>query len=122
MSHTVKKSYEAIFLLRCFFHCPNRLSRLIHRKPTQNVSKKHTNDGFSSARYNSDETQLNQVNFYASGVHACILSDLTTRLTNSTSQYLICVKNNSTKKSKLYISNVVYSIQQNVIRSMSHAV
>ena len=46
-----------------------------------------------------------------------LLSDLTTRLTNSTSQYLICVKNNSTKKHKLYISNVVYSIQQNVVRS-----
>ena len=66
-------------------------------KKTHKCGQKHTNGGFSSARQNSHERQQNPENFCASGVHVFIVSVLTTRLANSTSQYLICVKNNSMK-------------------------
>ena len=40
-----------VFFARCVFHSPNWLSRIIHRKNAQNVSKKHANGGFSSTRF-----------------------------------------------------------------------
>ena len=54
--YIVKKNFSKDFFVRCCFHSPNWLSRIIHRKKTQKVGQKHTNGWYSSARWAAAES------------------------------------------------------------------
>ena len=94
-SDIVKKNFRQGFFVRCLFHSPNWLSRIIHRKKTQKVGQKHTNGVFYSAGIRSGSPHTLRSSFDASGVPTVGIDHSNSC---STSQYLICVKNNSTEK------------------------
>ena len=73
-----------VFFTRCFFHSPNWLSRIIHRKNMPKCEQKThlLVDFLAQGSRKVNETQHNPENFYASGVRAFILSRLATRPLN----------------------------------------